>query len=136
MAPRILGGIVLRMPMYVILRPLNTMLADPTTPAYANAAAVAAEATSCRGAVEQLGVLNGQPPDIVREANAVFAAMPDEVDQGILAALRNGFGRRAPMELHWQEDTSPGEPAVAHRVDDQGDWIHVHVIAPSGDRFL
>ena len=76
-------------------------------------------------------MLTALSPDVVREADAVFAAMPDEVDQGILAALRDGFGRRASMRLHWQDRQEPGEPAVAHRVDEQGDWIHVHVIAPS-----
>ena len=66
----------------------------------------------------------------------VFAAMPAEVDQAILGALRDGFGRRSSMELHWLEDTSPGEPSVAHRVEDEGDRLHIYVIAPYGDRFL
>jgi hypothetical protein len=136
LAPQIAGGIVLHMPMAVILEPLNSMLADPGTTAYTTAAAVAAQATSCRGAVEQLGLLNGLSPKVLREANAVFAAMPDEVDQGILAALRNGFGRQSSMKLYWQEDKTPGDPAVAHRVDDQDDWIHVYVIAHSGERFV
>ena len=72
----------------------------------------------------------------MREADAVFAAMPAEVDRAILGALRDGFRRRSSMELHWQEDSSPGEPVVAHRVEDRGDRLHIHVIAPYGDRFL
>ena len=124
------------MAMAPVLSPLNAMLADPAAPAYDNAAAAVAGATSCRGALDQLGVLNDQPARVRREADAVFAAMPMEVDQGILAALRDGFARRSPMELHWQEDASPGEPVVAHRVEDQGDRLHIHVIAPHGDRFL
>ncbi len=95
-----------------------------------------AEATSCREAVEQLGVLNAFPPDVAREADAVFAAMPTQVDRGILDALRAGFGRQSPMALHWERDTSEGEPTIAHRVDDQGDWIHVFVTAPDGRQFL
>jgi len=136
LAPRTRAGIVQPMPMAIMLKPLNAMLADPAAPAYARAAEAVDRATSCRGAVDHLGVLNDQPREIVREADAVFAAMPAEVDQGILAALRDGFRRRSSMELHWQEDVSPGEPMVAHRVEDQGDRLHVHVIAPSGDRFL
>ena len=122
--------------MAVIIEPLNAMLADPAAPAYATAAAVAAEATSCRNAVDRLGVLEGLDPDVVREAAAVFAAMPAEVDQGILGALRAGFARGSSMELHWEADTSTGEPTVAHRVDEQSDRLHVYVIAPNGQRFL
>ena len=40
------------------------------------------------------------------------------------------------MELHWDRDTSEGEPTVAHRVDEQAGWLHIYVIAPNGQRFL
>jgi hypothetical protein len=136
LAPHIRGGIVLPMPMAVILHPLNAMLADPASPAYETAAAAVARATSCEGAVRQLGVLDDQSPEVVREADAVFAAMPADVDEAILGALRDGFGRGSPMELRWQEDTSAGEPGVAHRIEDQGDRLHIHLIAPHGDRFV
>ena len=84
-------------------------------------------------------LLEGQSPEVVREADAVFAAMPAEVDQAILGALRTGFGHRSPMSLHWDRDVSEGEPTVAHRFDEpheQNDWVHIHVIAPDGQRFL
>jgi hypothetical protein len=124
------------MAMAVILEPLNVTLAHPDRQEYVDAEAVVAEATSCREAVEQLGVLTAFPPDVAREADAVFAAMPPQVDRGILDALRAGFGRQSPMALHWDRDTSEGEPTIAHRVDDQGDWIHVFVTAPDGRQFL
>jgi hypothetical protein len=114
----------------------NAILADPTKPDYANAATVVAQATSCQDAVNRLRLLEGQSPQAVREADAVFAAMPTAVDQGILHALRAGFGRKSPMKLHWDEDTSGGKPAVAHSVHEQDDWVHIHVIAPDGQRFL
>jgi hypothetical protein len=125
--------------MAVILHPMNAMLADPAGPDYARAAAVVAGATSCRDAVDQLRVLEGQSPQVVREADAVFAAMPAGVDQAILDALRAGFGHRSPMSLHWDRDVSEGEPTVGHRFDEpdeQDDWVHIHVIAPDGQRFL
>ncbi len=83
----------------------------------------------------RLRLLEGLPPEAAREAKAVFAAMPAEVDQGILGALRTGFGRKSPMKLHWDEDTSGRKPAVAHSVNEQDDWVHVHVVAPNGDQF-
>jgi hypothetical protein len=114
----------------------NAILADPTGPDYANAATVVTQATSCQDAVDRLGLLEGQSPQAVREAEAVFAAMPTAVDQGILHALRVGFGSKSPMKLHWVEDKSGGKPTVAHRVDQQDDWVHVHVTAPDGQQFL
>ena len=122
--------------MAVMLEPLNAMLVDPASGDYATAAAVAAEATSCRNAVDQLGVLGGLDPHVVREANAVFAAIPPEVDQGILGVLRAGFSSGSSMELHWEMDTSTGEPTVAHRAEEQGGRLHIYVIAPHGRRFL
>jgi hypothetical protein len=124
------------MAMTVMFPAVNNMLADPTSPDYARAAAAVAQATSCRAAFEQLDLLAGQPPEVVREAAAVFAAMPTEVDQGILSALRAGFGRRSPMKLHWDEHKTEGDPTVAHRVDEQDGSVQVHIIAPKGDRFL
>jgi hypothetical protein len=128
--------IVLGMAMAVMLKPLNAILADPATPDYANVAAVVAGATSCRDAVDQLGVLEGLPPEVMPEVDAVFAAMSAEVDHGILGALRAGFARRSSMALLWDEETSEGQPTVAHRVDEQGDRLYVHVIAPNGQQFL
>jgi hypothetical protein len=122
--------------MAVMLEPLNAILADPETPDYTLAATVVAEATSCRDAVDQLGVLEGLPPDVMPEVEAVFAAMSAEVDQGILGALRAGFARRLSMALRWDEEMSNGEPTVAHRVDEQGDRLYIHVIAPNGQQFL
>jgi hypothetical protein len=124
------------MAMAVIIKPLNDMLADPAGPDYARAHAVVTQATSCQEAVNQLGVLNGQSPKVVHEAAAVFGAMPAQVDQAILDKLRSGFGRQAPMALHWEEDTGEGEPTVAHRfVEEEGGWLHVHVSAPNGQKF-
>lgn len=124
------------MAMAVILKPLNAMLADPTGPDYAHAHAVVTQAASCQEAVNQLGVLNGQSPKVVQEADAVFAAMPAQVDQAILDKLRTGFGRQARMALHWEEDASEGVPTVAHRfVEEEGGWLHVHVSAPNGQKF-
>ena len=122
--------------MAAMLEPLNSMLVDPTSGEYTTAAAAAVEATSCRNAVERLGLLAVLDPDDVSEADAVFAAMPAEVDQGILGALRAGFGRGSSIELHWEIDRSEGEPTVAVRIDKHGDRLHVHVIAPHGRRFL
>jgi hypothetical protein len=124
------------MAMAIILHPLNVILADPTTPAYAAAGAVVADAASSRAAVDQLGVLRDQPAKVVREADAVFAALPAEVDQGILEVLRAGFARRSPMELHWDEDTSGGEPTVAHRVVEEDGWLHIRLLAPNGQQFV
>ncbi len=124
------------MAMTVILKPLNAMLADPTGPDYARAHAAVIQATSCQEAVTQLGVLNGQSPEVVQEADAVFAAMPAQVDQAILDKLRTGFDRQARMALHWEEDTSEQAPTVAHRfVEEEGGWLHVHLSAPDGQKF-
>lgn len=125
--------------MAVMIPPMNAILADPASTQYADAATVVARATSCRDAVGQLGLLQGLSPEVVREAEAVFAAVPTEVDQGILDALRAGFGQRSPMSLHWDRDVSEGEPTIAHRVDEQDeqdDWVHIHVVAPDGQRFI
>jgi len=124
------------MAMAVILHPLNVVLADPTAPAYADAAALVAEATSCRAAVEQMGVLEDQPAKVVREADAVFAAMPPDVTRGILEALRAGFARRSPMKLHWDEDTSGEEPTVAYRVVEEDGWLNIRMRAPNGRHFV
>jgi hypothetical protein len=127
------------MAMAVMLPPMNAMLADPASTKYADAAAVVARATSCRDAVDQLGLLEGLAPEVVREAEAVFAALPTGVDQGILGALRAGFDQRSPMSLHWDRDVSEGEPTIAHRVDEQDEldnWVHIHVVAPDGTRFI
>jgi hypothetical protein len=127
------------MAMSVMLPPINAMLADPTKPDYARARAVVDEVTSCRDAVGRLGQLEGLSPAEVREAEAVFAAMPADVDQGILDALRAGFGQGSPMSLHWDRDMSEGDPTIAHRVDapdEQDDWVHIHVVAPDGQRFI
>jgi hypothetical protein len=124
------------MAMAVILHPLNVILADPTAPAYAAAAAVVTSATSSREAVDQMGVLRDQPAPVVREADAVFAAMPAGVDRGILEALRAGFARQSPMALHWDEDTSGGGPSVAHRIVEEDGWLHIRVLAPNGREFV
>jgi hypothetical protein len=125
------------MAMYVILHPLNELLADPASEEYAAAAAAVADATTCREAVDRLGVLQNQSARVIQEADAVFDAMPPEVDQGILGALRTGFDRRWSMALHWERpDPDEGEPTVAHRVEEQGDRLDIYVIAPDGQRFL
>jgi hypothetical protein len=121
--------------MAVIIRPINGILADPTTPTYANAATVVAGAATCQAAVDQLGLLDGEDASVVLEANAVFAAMPAIVNQGILDALRSGFHRRARMKLHWVEDTSKRKPAIAHHVVEEEGWLHIHVSAPNGREF-
>ncbi len=127
------------MAMSVMLPPMNAMLADPASTKYADAATVVAQANSCRDAVGQLGLLEGLSPEVLREAEAVLAALPTEVDQGILVALRAGFRQRSPMSLHWDRDESKGAPTIAHRVDEQDEqdnWVHIHVVAPDGERFI
>lgn len=128
------------MAMAVILQPANALLAVPGSTAYRDAASAVAQATSCRDALRRLGLLallDAEPPHVAQEAAAVFAAMPTAVDQAILGALRAGFARGASMKLVWEEvDASGGEPTVAHRVDEQDEWIYVYVIAPDGGEFL
>ncbi len=124
------------MAMAVILHPLNVILADPTTPAYAAAGAVVTNARSSRAAVDQLGVLRNQPANVVREADAVFAAIPPGVDQAILDVLRDGFARQLRMSLHWVEDTSGGEPTVTRSVVEADGWLHIHLRAPNGREFI
>jgi hypothetical protein len=71
--------------MAVILGPVNGMLADASSPDYANVQAVVARAETVTGAVEALGVLDTQTEEVVAEARAVLQALPAAVDEAVMA---------------------------------------------------
>lgn len=87
--------------MAVILGPVNGMLADASSPDYANVQAVVARAETVTGAVEALGVLDTQTEEVVAEARAVLQALPAAVDEAVMAALENAFARGLPVVLAW-----------------------------------
>ncbi len=122
--------------MAVVIHPLNQMLAEPASTAYAAARRAVTEAGSCEQAVELLGVLHAQGAEVRQEASAVFAAMPADIDSGILGALRDGFAHELAMELKWEEDTSGADPTIGYGVSEVGGRHRITFFAPNGARFV
>lgn len=125
--------------MAVILGPVNGMLADASSPDYANVQAVVAGAETVTGAVEALGVLDTQTEEVVAEARAVLQALPAAVDEAVMAALENAFARGLPVVLAWvQADSATIAVRISEEPDADNGAIRVRLdfLAPPGDAFL
>jgi len=119
-----------------LFRPCNDMLADPSSDAYKEARRAVTEAGSCLQAVELLRVLDNESNEVRQEADAVFGALPADVDAGVLDALRNGFDRKIPMELWWEDTRDPSDLTITFSVADAGGRLRISFWAPNGRHFV
>jgi hypothetical protein len=119
-----------------LFRPCNEIHADPFSDAYEEARRAVTEATSCLQAVELLRVLEHESNEVRQEADAVFDALPPDVNEGVLAALRNGFDRKIPMELWWEDTRDPSDLTITYSVADAGVRLRISFWAPNGRHFV
>jgi hypothetical protein len=116
---------------------LNAMLSPSNQEAYDKAAEIVGRVTSVADAIEESEVYRGaggsrQPSAAqVDEARAVFSALPESVDQTILAALRNAFSRRVAIKVSWVETLGPIEAHVQESAN--RDLVLIHLACPSGE---
>lgn len=111
----------------------NEALGSPGEQNYLAARAALENAATIREAVESGGLLDGFPEDIQREARAVLDALPDDVNRGVLEALRDAFESGAAVEVFWEENTADAE--ISHRVASETERISITLVTPHGRNF-
>jgi hypothetical protein len=111
----------------------NEALGSPGEGNYRAARAALENASTVREAVENGGLLDGFPEDIQREARAVLDALPDDVNRGVLEALREAFENGAAVEVLW-EQTTP-ESGISHRVATETERVTITLVTPHGRNY-
>lgn len=121
------------MPAVVVMHQANEALGSPESGNYQAAKSAIENATTVREAVENGGLLAGFPEDIQREAQAVLDALPDEVNRGVLEALRGAFESGAAVEVLWEENTA--DAGISHRVATETERVAITLVTPHGRNF-
>jgi hypothetical protein len=128
-------GIFATMPAAIVVIPrANGALGAPEGGTYQAAQDAVTGANSLREAVENGNLLDGLDEDIQREALAVLDALPAEVNQGVLDALRRAFASGSAVEVAWEE-VEP-EAGISHRVEPgDGGTVRITLITPHGRHY-
>jgi hypothetical protein len=121
------------MPAVVVMPKANEALGSPGAGNYRAAKSAIEGASTVREAVENGGLLDGFPDDIQREARAVLDALPDEVNRGVLDALRGAFESGAAVEVIWEEDNA--DTTIRHRVATGSERVTITLVTPHGRTF-
>ncbi len=117
-------------------RILNEILGDVTGDEYSDAQSVVEAADTVQDAVEAAGILDLLESDEGRaEAYAVLNAMPQVVDEAIIAALENAFERQAPVEVEWVRSANEIEVRISEKPYLGGQRIHIAFVSPPGETF-
>jgi len=111
----------------------NEALGSPGAGNYRAARSAVEGASTVREAVENGGLLEGFPEAIQREARAVLDALPDDVNRGVLEALRGAFESGAAVEVFWEETTV--DAGISHRVGTEGERVSITLVTPHGRNF-
>jgi hypothetical protein len=111
----------------------NEALGSPGSGTYRAAASALEGAGTVREVVENGGLLDGLDEDIAREARAVLDSLPDEVNQGVLEALRSAFESGSVVEVLWEENTA--DAGISHRVGTETDRVTITLVTPHGRNF-
>jgi hypothetical protein len=111
----------------------NEALGSPGEGNYRAAKSSVEGASTVREAVENGGLLDGFPEDIQREARAVLDALPDDVNRGVLEALRDAFENGSAVEVFWEENTA--DAGISHRVATETERISITLVTPHGRNF-
>ena len=90
-------------------------------------------ATTVREAVENGNLLDGFPDDIQAEARAVLDALPDDVNRGVLEALRGAFENGTAVEVFWDENRT--DATISHRVATEPERVTITLVTPHGRNF-
>jgi hypothetical protein len=121
------------MPAVIVMNPANEALGRPDSGNYRAARSAVEGATTVRDAVENGGLLEGFPEEIQREARAVLDSLPDEVNRGVLEALRDAFESGSAVEVFWEENTA--DSAISHRVGTETERVTITLVTPHGRTF-
>jgi hypothetical protein len=112
----------------------NQALGSTEAGNYQAAQAAVAGAATVREAVENGNLLDSFPDDIQREARAVLDALPADVNQGVLDALRGAFDSGSAVEVAWEQVEV--EDGISHRVESgDGGTVRITLITPHGSNF-
>jgi hypothetical protein len=112
----------------------NEALGSPEAGNYEAARAAVDGASTVGEAVENGNLLSGFPEDIQREARAVLDALPADVNQGVLDALRGAFDSGAAVEVAWEQVEL--EDGISHRIEPgDGGTVRITLVTPHGRHF-
>ncbi|HEY1653300.1 MAG TPA: hypothetical protein VGG09_15550 [Acidimicrobiales bacterium] len=121
------------MPALVVFHKANEALGSPDAGNYRAARSALEGAITVREAVENSNLLDGFPEDIQQEARAVLDSLPDEVNRGVLEALRSALESGAAVEVFWEENTA--DSAISHRVAAETERVTITLVTPHGRNF-
>jgi len=116
----------------IVAKLFNRLFDDVTQESYVNAQRTIEEISSVSEAIEALGILHHLEHDEARsEVRAVVGQIPSAVDDALMAAVKNAFGRSLKMRLRWEEGD-----VWAVRLVEERSWLRITVETPDGREFV